>query len=296
VVTAGLSSINVATAGFLAPAQGAATKFEPLLTTSTDSMPMPAQRFAMMFDPSSLRDGFKATGQRYTVAARVTGNVKTAFPGGAPQGVTLPPGASVLKESKAPLNLVVFADTDMLSDFIWVQEQNIFGQRVAQAFASNGDLVLNALDNLAGSSDLISVRGRAAFARPFTVVEALQRQADDRYRATEQQLEKQLRDTEEKLTQLQSQRSDKSSVILTPEQTRELDDFQQKKLTIRKQLRSVRANLDADIKSMGNWIKLINIIVIPLIFVIGVLLIYLWRRAQLGATAVPAPKVQEAKS
>ncbi len=216
VITAGLSSVNVATAGSLSPVKDAKVRFEPLLQSSADAELLPVQRFAMLFDPSTLRDGFRATGKRYTLAARVSGNVKTAFPKGPPQGVTLPAGQTALTESAKPLNLVVFADTDLLTDYLWVHEQDFLGQRIAQAWASNGDLVLNALDNLAGSADLISVRGRATFTRPFDRVEALRRTADDRFRAKEQELEQQLNDAETKLTALQSRRSDKSALILTP--------------------------------------------------------------------------------
>jgi ABC-type uncharacterized transport system involved in gliding motility auxiliary subunit len=285
VVTAGLSNVNVATAGYLTPIKGASTRFESILQSSAEAEPMPAERFVMLFDPSSLRDGFKPTGQRYTIAARVTGNIKTMFPGGPPTGVTLAQGQTALKDSVKPLNLIVFADTDMLSDFMWVHEQNFFGQTVAQAWASNGDLVLNALDNLSGSTDLISVRGRATFTRPFERVEGLRRVADDRFRAKEQELEQQLRETEDKLSALQSKRSDKPSIILTPEQEKELDQFQEEKLSIRKQLRAVRAGLDEEIKGLGTEVKIVNIVVVPFLFAMAVLLFAIWRRRR---RALPA--------
>jgi len=278
VITAGLSNINVATAGYLEPAKDAHIKFEPLVQSSAQAEPLPVERFTMLFDPSSLRDGFKPTGKRYTIAARVTGGIRTAFPAGPPAGVTLPAGQTALKQSAKPFTLVVFADTDLLSDYLWVHEQNFFGQRIAQPWASNGDLVLNALDNLAGSTDLISVRGRASFTRPFERVEALRRIADDRFRAKEHELEQQLRDTEEKLTALQSKRNDKSALILTPEQEKELDRFQQEKLRIRKELRAVRAGLDEDIKSLGTLLKIVNILVVPIGFAVGALLVAAWRR------------------
>jgi ABC-type uncharacterized transport system involved in gliding motility auxiliary subunit len=286
VVTAGLSNVNVATSGFLTPIKGATTKFESILQSSTEAEPMPAERFVMLFDPSTLLQGFKPTGQRYTIAARVTGNVKTMFPGGPPTGVTLAPGQTALKESVKPLNLIVFADTDLLSDFMWVHEQNLFGQQVAQAWASNGDLVLNSLDNLSGSADLISVRGRATFTRPFERVEALRRVADARFHAKEQELEQQLRETEDKLETLQSKRSDKSAMILTPEQEKELDHFQDEKVSIRKQLRQVRAGLDEEIKSLGTELKILNIVVVPFVFVIVVLLIAVGRRRQRASSAI----------
>ncbi|MDP9064698.1 MAG: Gldg family protein, partial [Pseudomonadota bacterium] len=75
VVTASLEVLNMATAGALAARPGAKTTFEPLLLSSTSAAPLPADRFNAMTDPSSLRDGFKATGKRYALAARVTGPV-----------------------------------------------------------------------------------------------------------------------------------------------------------------------------------------------------------------------------
>jgi len=231
------------------------------------------------------------------MAARVVGNVKTAFPAGPPAGVTLPAGQTALKESARPLNLVVFADTDMLTDYLWVHAQSVFGQRVDQVFANNGDLVLNTLDNLSGSADLISVRGRASFARPFDRVEALRHVADDQFRAKEQELEKQLRETEEKLTALQSRRNDKSAMILSPEQEKELDNFQDEKLRIRKELRAVRAGLDKDIKGLGNELKIVNIIVVPVVFAVVALLVGVWRRRQRSPAPTPTvTKATEARS
>jgi ABC-type uncharacterized transport system involved in gliding motility auxiliary subunit len=287
VVDAGLSSVNVASIGHVDPRKDATTKFEPLIQSSTDAGIIGTEKFAMLFDPNSLRDGFKPTGKRYTLAARVSGSVKTAFPGGAPTGATAPEGGA-LKESKKPLNLLVFADTDVLMDYLWVRTQNFFGQRVAQAWANNGDLVANALDNLAGSSDLISVRGRATFTRPFERVEALRRSAEDKFRETEKQLESELQATEEKLTTLQSKRNDKSAVILSPEQEAELDRFQQEKVRIRKELRSVRLGLDQDITRLGTVLKVVNIVLVPLAFALIALAIGFWRRKRRTDVSAPA--------
>jgi len=302
VVTAGLSNVNVATAGYLEPltgpqacqsVKGGRPCFEPLLQSSTDAQPLPVARFRMLFDPATLLDGFKPTGHRYVIGARVTGNVHSAFAGGPPAGVTLPAGQTALKQSAKPVNLVVFADTDMLSDFMWVREQNFFGQRMTQAWASNGDLLDNALDNLAGSADLISVRGRATFQRPFDRVERLRRAADERLHAKEQELEAQLRDTETKLTALQSKKDSGSALILTPEQEKEIEHFQTEKLRIRKELRAVRAGLNENIERLGTTLKIINIVVVPLTFALVALAVWLMRRqrrraAPSGSGAVAA--------
>jgi ABC-type uncharacterized transport system involved in gliding motility auxiliary subunit len=280
VITAGLSNVNVAVAGHLEPVKGASVKFEPLLQSSTDAALLPVERFRMLFDPASLREGFKPTGVRYVIGARVTGDVHTAFAGGPPAGVTLPPGTPPLKASVHPLNLVVIADTDLLADYLWVHAQEFFGQRLVQAWASNGDLVLNALDNLAGSDDLISVRGRATFTRPFARVEKLRRAAEDRFRDKEQELEQQLQATEQKLTALQSKGGgrDQSSLIVTPQEQEEIEHFGLEKIRIRKELRAVRAGLDADISRLGTEIKIVDIIVIPAAFALLALGFAAWRR------------------
>jgi len=300
VITAGISSVNVATTGHLdpltgaqacQPVKGSRACFEPLLQSSSDAETLPVARFRMLLDPTTLLDGFKPTGRRYVIGARVTGNVHSAFPAGPPQGVTLAAGQTALKQSAKPINLVVFADTDMLQDFMWVHEQNFFGQRMTQAWASNGDLVANALDNLAGSADLISVRGRATFQRPFDRVERLRRAADERLHAKEQELEAQLRDTETKLTALQSKKDNSSSLILTPEQEHEIEHFQTEKVRIRKELRAVRAGLNENIERLGTTLKIINIVVVPLVFAVIALLVWLWRRQRRHAAPANAHEV-----
>jgi gliding motility-associatede transport system auxiliary component len=277
VITAGLSSINVATAGFLTPEKRVKVRFVPLIRTSAEAAPIPASRFVMLSDPTTLENGFHPTGKRYTIAARVTGMVKSAYPDGPPKGVAPIPGEKPLTASVKPLNLVVVADTDMLADFLWVREQNLFGDRILQPWASNGDFVSNALDNLSGSDALISVRGRAEFTRPFTRVEKLRAVADQRYQAKEQELESELKQTEAKLTALQSKRNDKTALILTPDQQQQLEQFQLDRLRIRKQLRAVRLSLDESITRLGDEIKVINIIGVPALIALIALLIG-WRR------------------
>jgi ABC-type uncharacterized transport system involved in gliding motility auxiliary subunit len=279
VITAGLSNVNLAMAGHLEPLKDAGVKFEPLLQSSTDAALLPVERFRMLFDPATLRDGFKPTGVRYTLGARITGNVHSAFPDGAPAGVTLAAGETALKTSAHPLNLVVIADTDLLADYLWVRSQDFFGQRLVQAWASNGDLVLNALDNLAGSADLISVRGRATFTRPFDRVEKLRHAADDRFRDKEHELEQQLQATEQKLTALESKGGGGAqNAIVTPEEQQEIEHFGQEKLRIRKELRAVRAGLDEDIRRLGTEIKIVDIVVIPALFALLALAFGYWRR------------------
>ncbi len=274
-ITAQLSSVNMVTVGSLSPVQGSKLKFEPLVRTSKQAGAMPVERFAMLQDADSLRDGFRPTGD-FVVAARVSGTAASAYADGPPAGVTAKPDA--LKASSKPLNVVIIADTDLLSDLWWTVPRNFFGQTVYQPIANNGELVWNAIDNLSGSGDLISIRGRAAYSRPFDRVDALRRAANDKFRATEQQLQEQLQKTEERLTQLQTSKPGGNDLIVSPDVMNEIEKFQQEKLRIRKELRAVNAGLEEDIRWLGTVLKLINILAMPLLVAIAGLAVAFWRR------------------
>jgi ABC-type uncharacterized transport system involved in gliding motility auxiliary subunit len=282
VITARLDSINMATVGSLKPLAGSKLKFEPLIHTSKQAGLLPTQRFAMTADPATLRDGFKPIGE-LNVAARISGNAVSAFPNGPPAGVAAAAGA--LKVSSKPLNIVIIADSDLLSDFMWVQTRNFFGQMISQPFANNGELVWNALDNLAGSADLISIRGRAAYSRPFDRVDALRRTADSQFRAKEQQLEKELSQTEEQLSKLQTAQPG-GEAILSSDAAAAIENFQQEKLRIRKELRAVKSGLELDIKALGTKMKLINILLVPTLFTVLAILVAEWHRRRRHAIAM----------
>jgi ABC-type uncharacterized transport system involved in gliding motility auxiliary subunit len=285
VVTANLDAINIMTAGALKKKDGADITFEPLIQSSENAMLIPTSRIAFLPDSRSLLDGFQASGERYAIAARVTGRLKSAFPNGAPasEGEDAKDAAPGLTESQGDANLILVADTDILADPLWVRTQTVFGQRFAMAWANNGDFVSNSLDNLAGSADLISIRGRQSFFRPFTRVDALRQHADDQLRAKEQELDRELRETERKLSELQAARGNDGSLMLSPEQEAELNRFMQERLRIRKELRDVRRGLDVEIERLGTALKFWNILFIPILIAIGAIVLAASRRRKLKA-------------
>ncbi len=271
VATANLESINVSTAGYFELAKDVKDeKLTPLIQTTGDATTVPSDRLRMLQDPNVLYADYKPGGEHLIVAARLSGKFKTAFPERNDAGS--------LKESKGDDGqIILVADTDLLSDRMWVQIRPFFGQKIMNAFANNGDFAVNALDTMAGSSDLISIRGRATSQRPFTTVDALKRNADERFRTKEEELQKELTDTEHKLTELQSAKAQDQAQILSPEQKTELDNFLKRKVEIRKELRQVRRQLDADIEALGTKLKLINIVLMPLLVTLAALAFAWWR-------------------
>ena len=271
ITTAQLQSINVSTAGFFQLVKDSKNKLTPLIQTSNDAMTVPSDRVKFLSDPSQLLVDYKPDGtQPFVVAARLEGKFATAFPERKDAGH--------LTESQADGEIILVADTDVLSNRLWVQVQPFFGQQVMNAFANNGDFTVNAVDNLGGSSDLISIRGRATSQRPFTTVDDMRRAAEESFRGKERELQQRLSDTEHKLTELQSGKSKENEMILSPEQKAELQKFQDQKVAIRKELRAVRRSLDDRIEALGTRLKLLNIGLMPLLITLFALGFVWWKR------------------
>jgi ABC-type uncharacterized transport system involved in gliding motility auxiliary subunit len=194
-----------------------------------------------------------------------------------------PDTAGHLSQSTDSVNMIVVADVDILSDRLWVQQQNFLGQRIANAFASNGAFVVNALESLLGSAELIAVRSRATYSRPFTKVEELRVEAEAEYRETEQRLQNELAETERRLGELQSSREDTGNILMSPEQQTEVDRFIDQRAAIRKELRAVQRNLDKNIEQLGTRLKIINTALVPTLLTVFVLFA-VWRRSRREGT------------
>jgi len=259
VTLSSLETINVSTAGILDVLDQRSTQVDVLMASSEYAMPIERLRLKMLGDPSELLPDFKATGLVYPVAVRITGSATSQYP------VTVDGDDSVLNTGH--LNVIVVADTDILTDRLWVQLQDFFGQRIVSPWANNGDFVTNAVDNLTGSSALISIRSRGRFSRPFEVVQDLRREAEASYLNSANDLQSQLAETERQLGELESSRDEQNLLSLSPEQEATLVRFQQEKLRIRKALRNVRHQLDKDIEMLGSTLKFMNIVLMPLVLI-----------------------------
>jgi ABC-type uncharacterized transport system involved in gliding motility auxiliary subunit len=269
VILSALESINVSSIGILDLQEGRTTEVETLISSSAYAMPIDSYRLQMLSDPADLQQDFVPTKLVYPLAVRITGRANSAYPrvADAPDSTDAasPDADSQTLQSTDQLNVIVVADTDMLSDRLWVQVQDFFGQRVASPWANNGDFVTNAVDNLTGSSALISIRSRGRFSRPFDVVQELRRDAEASYLSSANDLQAQLAETERQLSELEASRNETSLLSLTPEQEAALQRFQQEKLRIRKELRNVRHQLDKDIEALGSTLKFLNIVLLPLL-------------------------------
>lgn len=298
IITNDVSRLIFASPGALKKKDGATTTLTPLVWTTEETQLIDAETMKMV-DPETLLKDFKSGGGRQTIAARVSGPAKSAFPDGPPkpkapeaagekkEGEEAKPAEEAKKEiptphlaeSKGPINLVVVADVDFLDDRFWLQVQDFFGQRMAVPSAGNGDFVVNAVDNLAGSSDLISLRSRGKSTRPFTVVEQLRRTAEVKFLAQEKELQTKLEGAEKKIAELRKTApSGASATLVSDEQKKALDQFRTEVLDTRKQLRDVQRNLRSDIEQLATRLKFVNIGLVPVVLVVVALIVAAARR------------------
>ena len=273
-------------------------------------MLMDAALVENMTDPSILFDEFQSQGTSYVLAARVSGEITSAFPRGRPEvpddtasddqddadaaqdsldtassdnpAISESDAAETaadmhLAQTQSPANIVLFADTDFLTDRLWVQVAQFLGQRIPQPFANNGDLLINSLDNLSGGADLVSIRSRGTYSRPFTRVIALQREADDRLRTEEADLLNRLSETEAALAELNQDEDGNPLGQLTPEIQAEIDRFNGEMLDTRRRLRDVQFQLTEDIDQLGANLKAINTGLVPVLLTIFALLAHYTR-------------------
>ncbi len=262
-VTSRLNSVVMGSAGILRKRPGAKADFTPLITTSDQSMPIDAASIQFFTSPEELLQAYVPGGEPFVVAARVSGDVVSAFPQGM-EGVE-----DRLTQSSEPANLIIVADTDLLRDMFWVSFQDYYGRRAALPSADNDTFVINALDNLSGSNDLISLRSRGRSVRPFEVVAELRAAADQEFRNMESLLQEKLSETGNKLKELQdSVVSESGELVMNDAQLEEINRFRAEHIRIRKELRNVQHALGKDIEALGMRLKVINIALVPLVVIV----------------------------
>lgn len=274
-VAGSVQSLNLASAGALTSTGGAATVMEPVVTSSKASMLFDASRAVGLPNTNQLLIDLTPDGFEHVIAARLTGKARTGWPNYAAMGA---PTGDV---SEGDINVFVIADTDFMDDRFWVSIQNVMGQRLPSPFAGNGAFLLNMLDHMVGTDELIALRTRGIGQRPFEEVAKLRRQAEAKYRDREEALLTQISELEARLATIQMQRnSDTSAALTNSAEAAEVDTFTDELLLARKELRLVKLDLRQNIDALGQRLALWNTIAVPWLLLLILLGRYLFVRTR----------------
>ena len=297
VLSAGIERLNLASSGYFTPVKGATSKLTPVLQTSAEAEIIPAEKISPMPDAVALLREYKPGGKPLVIAARISGEVKSAYPDGRPKAEKSEEKKDEKNASAAPsnteeaknadgkaahraegkINVLVVADTDLLSDQFWVDVRDFLGQQIAMPHAHNSAFVIGALENLSGSDALLSLRGRGVVDRPFELVADIRREAERRYREKEQALTAKLKELQDQLAKLEKV-GDGEAVILTEKDREAIERFRGEMLTVRRDLREVKRALREDIDRLDAWLKIANIGAVPLLLGAGAIGWAAWRR------------------
>ncbi len=171
-----------------------------------------------------------------------------------------------MKESKSDGVVILVGDTDMLNDQVCVQVQNFMGYKLVRPVNGNLNFMQSLVEQLSGDNDLISLRSRASLNRPFTRLNEMEAKAGKEWQAKLKELETTKSETETKISQLQASKSGtEQSFILSPEQQKELENYQKAVADVNKDLKSTRKRLRQDTDSLELWTKVANIGAVPVL-------------------------------
>lgn len=276
IVSANVNIIKMTHATHIDVKQDSGLTLTPLIQSSPRSTLLNVNMVRFGAPTRQLLREFTSDNVQYNLAARIQGTMKSAFPN--------KKGEDHKVESAGDVNIIVVGDTDILRNISWVQVKRFMGYQMMMPFADNGSFVINAIDNLGGTGNLITLRTRGTGNRPFTVVEELRKEAEERFLSKERELQEELKRTEEALNRLQRSKGEGAeNLALSPAQQLELRRFQEKKIHVRKELRGVQRELNKEIESLGTSLKFINIALVPLIVIVVAFFVLLSRsRKQAG--------------
>jgi ABC-type uncharacterized transport system involved in gliding motility auxiliary subunit len=268
VTTSEIDNLWVPMIGAFSGTPAAGLKQTVLFKSTTDSQPV--EGFMASMAPEQVLKEFKPSGKEQALAVRLTGKFKTAFPDGKPQAAdetnAAPAAAESLKESKQDGAVILVGDSDMLYDNFSVRKMESPFGTMAMAMNANLTFAQNCVEQMGGDQNLIQVRSRAVRNRPFEVVKQKEAEANAKFQVEIAKLEEKLQETQRRLNEMQAQKGEGSQrFILSPEQEKELLDFQKQEAEARKQLKQMRKELNKEIDSLKNNVKWINILAMPLL-------------------------------
>ena len=272
VVTSQVDSILMPFAGSFSGTPTEGLKQTILLHSSEQAQPV--EKFMAEFGGDNMMKEFKPVGKELTLAVRLNGKFKSAFPDGPPSsGDTNQPASTTthLKEGAKESTVVLVGDSDILYDQFVAQVQNFFGRRLVNPVNGNLAFVQALVEQSAGDQNLIAIRSRASMNRPFIRVRDMEMAARDRHQSKIHELEASLQETQTRLTELQQakQGTGQQKMILSSEQQAELTKFRQKQAEANKELKQVNKNLRKDVESLQNRLKLLNIGGMPVLVIVA---------------------------
>ncbi|MFM2168634.1 MAG: hypothetical protein RIS79_3005, partial [Verrucomicrobiota bacterium] len=180
-------------------------------------------------------------------------------------------------------NVFIISDVDAFYDNFCYQAQRLGNMQLVQPINGNSSLLFNLIDQAASSTHLIGSRSRAATSRPFTVFREMEADANQRVGAKIAEFEEKAEEAQQRLGELQSQKSAGNELYLTPEQEQEIRKLRSQEVDARKAIRELQKDLRRDKDRIAANIILWNIVAVPALVLIAAGIFLFIRRSSTRA-------------
>lgn len=277
ILTNQLNSVLLVESGFFKLKSESKSTYLSLLNSSNASGTIDAQRLSFI-SPRDL-DSYEKVNQSLSLAGVIKGTFKSAFNKKPAESEY---SAEHLEQASGKNSVLLIADIDFLNNSYALRKLRFFGQTILQPINQNIVFLTNALEFISGNSELISIRSRGTFNRPFDRVAEIEKKAQAKWFNIEKELTEKIQGLQQKLNDLQKAKTRDNQVIMSREQQQEINKFKIEQLQVKRKRREVRKNLRQDIERLGTMLTILNISLVPVIVLI--LGLYIYRRRSQGNT------------
>jgi ABC-type uncharacterized transport system involved in gliding motility auxiliary subunit len=269
VITSQLNSMLLIEPGFFQHKPETESEFIPLISTSSSAGTISSAKLAFITPQNT--DVYTPADEPLALAALVTGRFKAAFSN---KPADSQYAGEHLAQADEKNTVLLIGDVDFINNSYSVRKLNFLGQSITQPLNQNVAFLTNALEFMAGSTELISIRSRGSFQRPFERVAEIEKKAQTRWFSVEQELTGKIQELQQKLNELQRSRSQNNQLLISREQEAEIEKFKIEQLEFKRKRREVRKNLRQDIERLGTLLAVLNITVVPLLVLLAGLYMY----------------------
>ena len=269
--------------GYVTEVDAEGIEVTPLISTTKDGgsrkfsnmeMMSANQNPSKLWQPESADDpgGFRKAGEPLVLAVRCTGKFKTAFPGGFKEPGKDPdteldnpdPKETVehIEQAKEPATVIVIADADLVSNQLVPHPNAWLAQTTNQTF------LLNTLDYLNGSDDLINIRSRGGARREFDYILAIEKRAAEKTLNKENDINKEIQDYQKKLNELRDQATKKNVGLLQGQALEQESETKKNILKKKRELREVKREAREAVEGVQFRAQLFNVGGMPLLVIL----------------------------
>ncbi|MFW5857602.1 MAG: Gldg family protein [Planctomycetota bacterium] len=161
--------------------------------------------------------------------------------------------------------LLVVADVDFMSDMIAYRNHQLFGP-IQQG--DNATFLLNAVDVLGGSSDLVAVRSRGRFERPFTVVERIRAEAAKETDAEIEKFNKKIQDLNAELSRLREGSGGDNAALIEKEAMEKIRRLEASRRDAEQQIRRLQNQRRQRVEALKREVRLWNLAAAPAVILL----------------------------